>query len=32
VAIDEEIADVLTNSLSRIKFEYFKENIGVVPL
>ena len=30
VATDEQIADVLTKQLSRVKFEYFKENLGVL--
>ena len=29
VATDEKIADVLTNPLARVKFEYFRENLGV---
>jgi hypothetical protein len=32
VATDEHIADVLTKLLSRTKFEYFMEMLGVVPL
>jgi hypothetical protein len=32
VATDEHVAYVLTKPLSRTKFEYFRENIGVVPL
>ena len=30
VATDEQIADVLTNPLSRVKFEYFREKLGVL--
>ena len=30
VAMDEKIDDVLTKPLSRVKFEYFRENIGVL--
>jgi hypothetical protein len=30
VATDEQIADVLTKPLSRVKFEYFKDKLGVV--
>ena len=30
VAIEEQIADVLTKPLARVKFEYFRENIGVL--
>jgi hypothetical protein len=32
VAINEQVADVLTNLLSRTKFKYFKDKLGVVPL
>jgi hypothetical protein len=32
VATDEKVADVLTKSLSRMKFEYFRDKLGVVPL
>ena len=28
VAMDEQIVDVLTKSLARVKFEYFMENLG----
>ena len=28
VMTDEHIADVLTNPLARVKFKYFKENLG----
>ena len=30
VATDEQIADVLTKPLARVKFEYFKEKLGVL--
>ena len=30
VVTDEQIADVLTKSLARVKFEYFKEKLGVL--
>ena len=30
VSIDEQVFDVLTKPLSRVKFEYFHDNIGVV--
>ena len=30
VATEEQIADVLTNPLARLKFEYFKEKLGVL--
>ena len=30
VAIDEQVADVLTKSLSKVKFEYFIDKLGVV--
>ena len=32
VATNEKVADVLTKSLSRTKFEYFRDKLGVVPL
>jgi hypothetical protein len=31
VATYEEVADVLTKSLSKVKFEYFRDKLGVVP-
>ena len=31
VATDEKVADVLTKSLSKVKFEYFRDKLGVVP-
>ena len=30
VAMEEQIADVLTKPLARMKFEYFKEKLGVL--
>ena len=30
MSIDEKVVDVLTKPLSRVKFEYFHENTGVV--
>ena len=30
VAMNKHIADVLTKPLARVKFEYFKENLGVL--
>jgi hypothetical protein len=30
VGTDEQVADVMTNPLSRVKFEYFRDNLGVV--
>ena len=32
VVMDEQIADVLTNSLARVKFEYFREKLGVLQI
>ena len=32
VAMDEQIADVLTKPLDRVKFEYFKEKLGVLQI
>ena len=32
VATDEKVVDVLTNSLSRTKFEYFRDKLDVFPL
>ena len=32
VAMDEQIADVLTKPLARVKFEYFRENLGVLQI
>ena len=30
VATNKHIADVLTNTLARVKFEYFREKLGVL--
>ena len=30
VSTDEQVADVLTKPLSRVKFEYFYDKLGVV--
>ena len=30
VAMDENIADVLTKPLARVMFEYFRESLGVI--
>ena len=30
VTTDEQIADVLTKPLARVKFDYFKEKLGVL--
>ena len=30
VSTDDQVVDVLTKPLSRVKFEYFHENLGVV--
>jgi hypothetical protein len=30
VAMDDLVADVLTKPLSRVKFEYFRDKLGVV--
>ena len=32
IAMDEHIANVLTKPLARVKFEYFRENLGVVQI
>ena len=32
VAMDEQINDVLTKALSTVKFEYFRENLGVLQI
>ena len=31
IATDEQIADVLTKPLSKVKLEYFRDKLGVVP-
>jgi hypothetical protein len=30
ISMDEQVADVLTKPLSRIKFEYFRDKLGIV--
>jgi hypothetical protein len=30
VGIDEQVADVLTKPLSRVKFEHFRDKLGIV--
>ena len=30
MSIDEQVADVLTKNMSRVKFEYFRGKVGVV--
>jgi hypothetical protein len=30
IGTDEQIADVLTKPLSKVKFEYFRDKLGVV--
>ena len=32
VATEEQIADVLTKPLARLKFEYFREKLGVLQI
>ena len=32
VAIEEQIADVLTKPFARVKFEYFREILGVIQI
>ena len=32
VAMEEQIADVLTKPMARVKFEYFRENLGVLQI
>ena len=31
VATDEQVVDVLTKPLSKVKFEYLRDKLGVVP-
>ena len=31
VATDEQVSDVLTKPLSKVKLEYFRDKLGVVP-
>jgi hypothetical protein len=30
IATDEQVADMLTKPLSKVKFEYFRDKLGVV--
>jgi hypothetical protein len=30
VSMDEQVANVLTKPLSRVKFEHFRDNLGIV--
>ena len=32
VATDEQIADVMTKPVARVKFEYFREKLGVLQI
>ena len=32
VATDEQIADVLTKTLARVKFEYFREKLSILQI
>jgi hypothetical protein len=32
VTIEEQVEDILTKPLSRMKFEHFRDKLGVVPL
>ena len=32
VVMDEHIADMLTKPLARVKFEYFREKLGVLKI
>ena len=32
VAMDDQIADVLTKPLTKVKFEYFREKLGVLQI
>ena len=32
VVMDEQITDLLMKPLARVKFEYFKENLGVLQI
>jgi hypothetical protein len=30
ISIDEQIADILTKPLSRVRYEYFRDKLGVM--
>jgi hypothetical protein len=30
ISMDEQVADVMTKPLSRVKFEHFRDNLGIV--
>jgi hypothetical protein len=30
ISTDEKIADILTKPLSRVKYEYFRDNLGLM--
>jgi hypothetical protein len=30
ISMDEQVADLLTKPLSRVKFEYFRDKLGIV--
>ena len=32
VATNEQITDILTKTLARVKFEYFREKLGVIQI
>ena len=32
VAANEQITDILTKTLAKVKFEYFRENFGVIQI
>ena len=32
VVMDQQIVDVLTNTLAKLKFEYFREKLGVLQI
>ena len=32
VAMDKQVADVLTKPLARVKFEYFRKKLGVIQI
>ena len=32
VVMDEQVDDIFTNPLARVKFDYFRENLGVLQI